>query len=148
MKYTTAYVAQLKSRKGKPWQARLKYKDPASGKWKETTKMLPEANGKREAQKLANDWLAEMNAVADNMPTMDRDKTVGEMYKDYLSFQFNTGEIERSTYYNSLSYFNEYIAPYLGNHGFATLDKTLINAWLTRPCLKNKSCTNQRDDAN
>ena len=42
MRYTTSNVRQLTNRKGKPWQARLKYKD-SDGKWKELTKMLPEA---------------------------------------------------------------------------------------------------------
>ena len=41
MKYTTYYVKQLENRKGKPWQARAKYKD-VYGKWKEVSKMLPE----------------------------------------------------------------------------------------------------------
>ena len=52
MKYTTVYVQQLKDRKGKPWQARAKYKDPL-GKWKEISKMLPEAKGIREAKRMA-----------------------------------------------------------------------------------------------
>ena len=50
MKYTTYNVQQIvrEGRKGKPWQARAKYKD-ATGKWKEVSKMLPEAKGKKEA---------------------------------------------------------------------------------------------------
>ena len=138
-KYTSANVVQLKTRKGKPWQARLKYKDPATGKWKETAKMLPGVKGKKEASTLANEWLAEMNALADTMPSMDRDKTVKEMFEDYLSYQLATGEIEKSTYYNNISYFNEYINPYLGNHSFATLDRTSINGWLTKLYHKNLS---------
>ena len=47
MKYTTVNVQQLTNRKGKPWQARAKYKD-VYGKWKEVSKMLPEAKGKLE----------------------------------------------------------------------------------------------------
>ena len=38
MKYTTYYVKQLENRKGKPWQARAKYKD-VYGKWKEVSKL-------------------------------------------------------------------------------------------------------------
>lgn len=45
MKYTAVSVRQLEKRKGKPWQARAKYKD-VSGKWKEVSKMLPDAKGK------------------------------------------------------------------------------------------------------
>ena len=56
MKYTTYNVQQTvrEGRKGKPCQARAKYKD-VSGKWKEVNKMLPEAKGKREAMKLAKE---------------------------------------------------------------------------------------------
>ena len=51
MKYTAVSVRQL-DRKGKPWQARAKYKD-VYGKWKEVSKMLPDAKGKKEANKMA-----------------------------------------------------------------------------------------------
>lgn len=46
MKYTAVSVRQL-DRKGKPWQARAKYKD-VYGKWKEISKMLAKSkNGVR-----------------------------------------------------------------------------------------------------
>ena len=51
MKYTAVSVRQL-NRKGRPWQARAKYKD-VFGKWKEVSKILPEAKGKRDAQRMA-----------------------------------------------------------------------------------------------
>ena len=52
-KYQSYHVQQLTNRKGKPWQARLKYKDPISGTWKQVSKMLPNVSGKREAIKAA-----------------------------------------------------------------------------------------------
>lgn len=45
MKYTTVIIRQI-DRKGKPGQARAKYKD-VYAKWKEISKMLPEAKGKK-----------------------------------------------------------------------------------------------------
>ena len=51
MKYTTVNVQQLTNRKGKPWQARAKYKD-VYGKWKEVSKMLTGAKGVREAKRM------------------------------------------------------------------------------------------------
>lgn len=63
MKYTTYNVQQL-NRKGKPWQARAKYKD-IYGKWKEVSKMLPEAKGKKKAQRMAKEWFEQLNAEAD-----------------------------------------------------------------------------------
>ena len=130
MRYTTAFVCQLKHKKNKPWQARLKFKD-SNNKWREISKILPEASGKREAQRMANEWLAEMNAIADNMPSMNSEKTLSETYEEYILYQLNSGEIEKSTYANKLHYFKKYINPYLGNYMFATLDKPSINNWIT-----------------
>lgn len=129
MKYTTVYIKQLK-RKGKPWQARAKYKD-VNGKWKEVSKMLPEAKGKKEATRIANEWLNALNAEADMMPNAKHDSTVEEVYLNYIKNQLATGEIEKSTYTNNLSTFNKHIKPELGNYIFASVDKTIINAWLT-----------------
>ena len=53
MKYTAVSVRQL-DRKGNPWQARAKYKD-VYGNWKEVSKMLPDAKGKKEANRMAID---------------------------------------------------------------------------------------------
>ena len=131
MKYTAVSVHQLKNRKGKPWQARAKYKD-ASGKWKETSKMFPSATGKKEAQRLANEWFDTLNAEADKMPNTNKVKTLDETYTEYLKFQLDTGVIEKSTYSNNLFYFKKYIKPYLGDYVFALIDKTVINSWLTK----------------
>lgn len=129
MKYTAVSVRQLE-RKGKPWQARAKYKD-VSGKWKEVSKMLPEAKGKKEANRMANDWLVELNAQADLMPNAKRDSTVAEVYLNFINHQLAIGEIEKSTYSSNLSTYKNHIKPSIGNYVFATIDKTIINAWLT-----------------
>ena len=131
MKYTAVSVRQLNNRKGKPWQARAKYKD-VYGKWKELSKMLPDAKGKREAQRLANEWLDALNAQADLVPTAVKPSTVDETFKEYIKHQLDTGEIEKSTYSNTLHSYNKYIKPYLGEYIFATVDNTVINSWLTQ----------------
>lgn len=131
MKYTSVSVHQLMKRKGKPWQARAKYKTP-EGKWKETSLMLPEAKGKKEAQRMANEWLDNLNAEADLMPNASKVKTVDEVYMEYLRHQLDTGEIEKSTYSNTIASYKKYIKPYLGNYIFATMDKTILNGWLTK----------------
>ena len=129
MKYTAVSVRQL-NRKGRPWQARAKYKD-VFGKWKEVSKILPEAKGKRDAQRMANEWLDALNAQADLMPNAGKISTVDETFREYLKHQLDTGEIEKSTYSNSLHSYNRYIKPYLGNYMFASVDNTVINGWLT-----------------
>ena len=64
MKYENGCVRQLK-RKGNPWQAILKYKDPVTNQWRQTTKMLPDAKGKKEAKKLMQAWMDELNKAAE-----------------------------------------------------------------------------------
>ena len=93
-KYTAVSVRQL-DRKGKPWQARAKYKD-VYGKWKELSKMLPDAKGKRDAQRIANEWLDTLNAQADLMPNAGKASTVDKTYREYLKHQLDTGEIEKA----------------------------------------------------
>lgn len=131
MKYTTANVHQLK-RKGRPWQARLKYKDPITGKWKETSKMLRDVKGKKEAQKAADAWLNEMNEAASNSLNIEMDKTVGEMVFEYLEYQYRTGEIELSTYAMEKAQYRTLIKPYIADISFVTLDRDAVNAWLTK----------------
>ena len=74
MKYTTVSVRQI-NRPGKPWQARAKYKD-VYGKWKELSIMLPDAKGKKDASRLAKEWLDKINAEADLMPNAGKAHTV------------------------------------------------------------------------
>lgn len=132
MKYESYNVRQLENRKGKPWQARLKYKDVVTGKWKDITKMLPEATGKREAKKLAEAWFNEMNQAAANAPNIDKEKTVGEMVKEYIEYQKRIGRIEDSTYSRQLCNYKNYVEPYIENNSFITFDRTAINLWLTK----------------
>ena len=78
--------------------------------WKveEVSKTMPEA------KRMAREWFDKLNAEADLMPNAGKSKTVDEVYKDYLQHQVSTEEIERSTYSNSLYFYNKYIKPYLG----------------------------------
>lgn len=124
MKYNAVSVRQL-DRKGKPWQARAKYKD-VYGKWKELSKMLPDAKGEKDAQRIAKEWLDTLNVEADLMPNAGKANTVDKTYKEYLKHQLDTGEIEKSTYSNSLYSYNKYIKPYLGDYMFATIDKLIL----------------------
>ena len=73
MKYTTVNVQQLTNRKGKPWQARAKYKGMYD-KWKEVSKMLPDAKGKKGAIRITKEWLDQLNAEADLMPNTGKER--------------------------------------------------------------------------
>lgn len=130
MKYTTYYVNLIENGKGKRWQARAKYKD-AKGNWRETSKVLKDASGKREANRMAEEWFDKLNEEADLMPNVSKAKTLEETFTEYLNHQLTTSEIEKSTHTNSMYYFKKYIKPYLGDYLFASIDKTVLNWWLT-----------------
>ena len=132
MKYSSFNVRQVEKKRGKVWQARLKYKDPITGKWKETNKLLPDVKGVREARKAAQQWFDEMNEAASNSPNLGMDKTVGEMVLSYLDYQYGTGDIELSTYTMEKSAYNSVIKPYVADYSFTTFDRTAITAWLAK----------------
>ena len=116
-------------KKSKTWQARLRYKD-ATGKWKEKSKMLNGAKGIREAKQMAREYMDRLNAEADVMPTVKKEKTVDETFKEYLKKQLDTGEIEKSTYSNTIHSYNKYIKPYLGEYIFPLVDRMIIEGWI------------------
>ena len=128
MKYQNGFVRQLKNQKGKPWQAVIKYKQ--DGKWKQLCKTLREAKGKREATKLMQEWMNEMNKAASLSATIEHDKTVAEMVQNYIDYQLTMGEIERSTHDKNRRDLKNSVKPYIGDISFLTLDKTSINKWL------------------
>lgn len=120
-KYTSASV-RLKNGK---WQARLRYKDN-NGKWKNTDKMLPDAKGKREASKMAEDLRRELNAVEERESA--KDKTVTEVFMNYLKYQFAAG-MEASTYDAQITSFKCGVQPFIGDYNFYTLSREAIIDW-------------------
>lgn len=126
-KYTAASVRQLKNGK---WQARLRYKE--NGKWKNLDKMVPEAKGKKEAERLAEDLRRELNKVAETSAVGTHERTVDEVVSAYIDYQFNTGLLERSTYNSQKKAYERNIKPYLGDYSFENLDRTAIVDWHTK----------------
>lgn len=88
--------------------------------------------GKREAKKKAEELRNELNETAELSPTFDKDKTIASVVGDYLIHQLETGEIEQSTYQNRKYYYNTLIVPYIGDYLFITLDRVVINHWLSQ----------------
>ena len=128
MKYSSYTVRQLTNREGKPWQARLKYKE--GNKWHETSKILKDAKGKREAQKLALEWFNSMNETASTEPIV-KDKTVEEVALAYIDYQLKSGGIEETTYFTQKDTLNRMVFPYIGDYEYKTLDRTAIIKWHT-----------------
>ena len=131
MYYHSYNVSQRKRKNDKVWQARLKYKTP-QGEWKETTKILKDCSGKREAKKLAEAWFDEMNEAAELSPNFSKEKTVSEVVRDYMDYQLQSGELEQSTYHNRVFTFTGLVDPYIGNISFISLDRTAITHWLAQ----------------
>lgn len=130
-KYYRSYAKQRHDKKGKPWQAVLVYRD-ANGKRRTTEKMIREATGKRDAQRLAEELRKEMNELECLSATFDKDKTVMEVVNEYMDYQFLMGELEESTYHNRKTSVVPMIEPYIGDYTFITLDRVAINGWLSK----------------
>lgn len=131
MEYQNYCVRQISRKKGKVWQARLKYKD-FDGKWRETSKILPNCSGKKEAKKLAKEWFDEMNEASSLSPTFNKDKTVSEVIINYMNYQLQNGEIEQSTYHNRAYVIAGLVEPYIGDISFISLDRISIMNWLSK----------------
>lgn len=136
MRYTSFSVHQVKSRKGQPWQAKLNYKDAITGKRKQLSKYMEGATGKREAQRMAQQWMDEMNAKAETTTAQEKKETVSEVVNAFLNYQLTTGALERSTFDKQKFNFDRYVEPYLGTYVFKELDRIAIMDWHTQ--LSNK----------
>lgn len=130
MKYYAVTFKQLLKRKGKPWRATAYYKDE-NGKRKTTSTMLREATGKREAERLADEWLNELNKREENKAIQRQFKTVSETIQEYEDSRLSTGAIEKSSYKRDILITKNYIKPYLGDKIFSKIERTDIVNWLT-----------------
>ena len=130
--YYSPSVKQRKDRKGKPWRATVYYKDPATNKTKQKSKMLPEATGKKDAQRLAREWMDELNKAVENLPQAEQLLTVAEAVKQYEDYKLSRGDIEKSTHKRNLLVAKNYINPYLGDNVFSSVDRVDITAWQTK----------------
>lgn len=136
MKYTAARARRREKVKGKPWQACVDYLD-ANGKRKTKYKTLPkEVKGKKEAERLAEEWRNELNAALEGSPEVPLVKhdeyTVDDAVMRYLDYQFTTGAIERSTYDAQVRNYKARVSPYIGSVGFRSLDRIMVMDWLTK----------------
>lgn len=133
MFYFSPSVKQEKDRKGKPWRATIYFKDPITGKRRQKTLTLREAKGKKEALRMANEWMNELNKAVEAMaPQVDKGLTVAETIEKYENYQLTTGAIEKSSYQSAMCNVRNYINPYLGDNYFVEVDRVDINNWLTK----------------
>ena len=133
-KYTSGSVIKRKRKSGYVYQALLKYKD-SNGEWKQLTKVFPkEVQKKKEAEALMREWKDEMNRIANGSTTIDEDKTVYEVVKEYIDWQYERKEIESSTYLHNCDWLRQYVKPYaIASITFTSLDRDVIDGkggWL------------------
>lgn len=133
--YSNGNVRQLAKRTNKPWQGTLKYKE--GDNWHSVTKMLTGATGKKDAERLLQEWQEEMetcSAVAKirgaKAKSAELKKTVAEVVYEYIDEQFANGELERSTHSGQRANFKQRAEPYIGGIPFAELTKAQIQEWL------------------
>lgn len=136
--YTTVSANRRLDKKGKPFQAVAQYKDE-NGEWRHKTKMLKGVTGQREADKLAKEWLDELNEAEKETPEVG--DTLTEVFIRYLNLQYKKGEIAKSTYAKQLNNYNTYVEPYIGDLGFNTIERQDIEKYITD--IHNKGLSQQ-----
>ena len=114
MKYYSPSVKQCHNLKGKPWRATVYYIDPETKVKKQKTRVIRTANGKREALKMAREWMDELNEIADKNEFDKNKKTVESVILAYEEMRLSRG-IQKSTYKRNLLITKNYITPYLGD---------------------------------
>ena len=130
MYYFNPSSKQVKNRKGKPWRATVYYIDIATKQKKQKTKMLREAKGKREADRMAREWMEELNNSVKDLPSTENNQTITERIINYENYRLSTGVIEQSSYQRDLLITKNYITPYLGDYMFSSLERNDIINWL------------------
>lgn len=149
MYYYSPSVKQTKEVKGKPWRATIYYKDPITKKVHQKTKMLREAKGKKEAQRMAKEWCDELNGsikeVIRDESELEKEKTVFEQIEIFEDNRYYRGDIEKSTYQRDMLITKNYICPYFGNYLFKSLERADIEKWITDLYLKGYSPTTIRN---
>jgi integrase len=139
MKYTAWSVSQLKKRHNKPWQGILKYKN-AEGKWRNKSRVFPEAKGKKEAERLTEAWFDELNA--ENEKREEESYTLYETVKNYLELQRNKNMVEASSYYTDTRTIERFLKPYeIADIAFKEVDKRDLERWITQLHSKGYSQT-------
>lgn len=125
----------------KVWRATVYFKDPITGKVKQKTKMLPEATGKKDAERLAQIWCDELNKIKQEAPIAPQVKSVAEIIQEYEDKRLATGIIEKSTYKRDMLITKNYINPYLGNYVFSSVDRKDLSNWITELYQKHSATT-------
>lgn len=133
-KYTNGCVRQLKARKNKPFVGILKYK--SGGEWKQVTKTLHGATGKKDAERLLEIWWEDMEARAEINPAVPPklakkivDKTVKQAIEEFLELQYKTKDLEESTYQTQCFYARKHVFPYIGDLVFEKTTWQQIQDW-------------------
>lgn len=124
MKFTSWSV---NFRKGKGWQGVAKYKDE-DGRWKNKTRLFPDATGKRAAEAECEAWFDQLNEEAARpAPIARQAATVGEYMAEYVEGKVN---VERSTAAEYRRIVDKLIAPTLGNISLEDLTPETVQRWV------------------
>ena len=130
------FYGKLSVRKHKcgKWQGILHYYTP-EGKRRSTSK-LSDLKGKRAATEELEMWRKQLEEEAERtgrVSKKDRKNgpTVEDVITEYLTHQFETGRLEKSTFYMQMNNAKARVFPYIGSYIFEDLDLVSIEAWIT-----------------
>lgn len=143
--YFSPSVKQIKDRKGKPWRATVYFIDPKDQKKKQKTKVFRDATGKRDALKMANAWMDELNKEYEDTAPSKNKKTVKQVLQEFEDRRLVAREIEKSTYKKALSINKNYIIPHLGQHIFIEVERKDIENWINTLFARGLSKTTVRN---
>ena len=131
MIYYSPSVKQMKDRTKKPWRATVYYVDEETGVKKQKTKVIRDAKGKKDAEKIAREWCDELNKEIKKENEDFKTKKIQPIIEEYEDMLLNLNRIEQSTYYKDLSISKNYIYPYIGNNVFCEVNREQIQDWIT-----------------
>lgn len=127
MFYKSASLKKMKDRKGQPWRGTLRYRDPDTGLWKQTTKVFRDCKYKADAKVALYAWREEMErkaSVRDNTDSVER------AIMKYLNEQRSLNKISIVTYQNSLRLARTNIFPALGAKLFIDLTSSDVQDFI------------------
>lgn len=106
----------------------------AKGKRKQISKTSKQKRVK-DAKAEIKAWAEEVKDQAERSLSLGNrmvEKTIEEVFTDYLNYQFQRGLLEKSSYHTRMGNLNRYIAPYVGDIPFDELNKDAIEVWITQ----------------
>lgn len=115
--------------------ARVRYHDDA-GNVQYKSRIIPkDVKGKKAQKAFAEAFRAELNAREQGaeLPRLPHEdtRTVDEIVEKYLARQLEQGTLNKGSYYRQLSHYRKHISPTIGQYGFKSVDRLMVEELYT-----------------